>query len=71
MEEDFDTVLEQLMSILGRNASLLEARQLLLCANGNLQHALNLHCDRTASVGPLDTPHTRRNTLSQYDMRFI
>lgn len=51
MEEEFKTVLERLMSILGEGASLLEARQLLLSAKGNLQHALNLYCDRTASAG--------------------
>lgn len=52
--DDFEEVLEQFMGILGEGSSLLEARQLLLLAGGDLQHALNLYCDR---------PHTATGKL--------
>ena len=44
--DGFEETLEQFMGILGEGSSLLQARRLLLLAGGDLQHALNLYCDR-------------------------
>ena len=50
----FEAAVEQLLGILGGDASQLEARQLLHSTGGDLQAALNLHCD-----GPAQHPGRR------------
>lgn len=56
--------MQQLISILGTETSTLDARRLLFKAGGNIERALNLHYNDTASTGqPCQLPGKPRHRL--------
>lgn len=64
MVNNFEETVEQLMGILGQGCSLLQARQLLFQAGGDLQHALNLYCDRPSAGEHMATRTTLASTCT-------